>query len=922
MNPQLNASFSKQKIMNRDEFCSLMEKALQVPQPRFVRQAAAAWLGMYPGDLQVQSYMAAAQIYEGKKDQSAEIIQKVLRVDPEYREGYEILLKCLPENSTNLSLIISNIYILGGKISGGAEQAEWVQNLRAARLSFINQQVAAADQYLLKAIGSANDNVLTAIIHLQITRATSDTQAVQNLASLYSQRWPDCVLFSLYLAEAQMDLGSEVLAVNLLHECAARDAAGMVPLRIWGKEHPYKSLWPEIKDFDFNLPIPSQVAAAMGWNQLGTGNSTQQVTPIKTEVSPVTELHNKSSLNQQSKSQEIPISPVKNISSRASQNVVLGIPQNFLQNLGTKTISIFASAQKAVFSLVQSDIETVPQADVPTAKIREELKKVAVKLDQVVISNADHRFPILVILSIRSGLEKQYGKQTFAVIDSELRNLAVLTGRLPEWNSRVIYVDDPDSTGKAGLSPLATMDPWKIKLLLKDLDNVLAKKGEMIGSLLLVGGPEVIPFHRLPNPTDDLDDEVLSDSPYSTRDENYFVPEWPVSRLPGGLGTDAGLLLEQIRRVTQSVTQDKHNGIFILRLPAIPLFSRLQEFFNQNKVFGNSPTFGYTAEIWRRSSEEVYSQISKSQSLLSSPPLNSENVPGTQAVSSAVSYFNLHGLVDSAEWYGQRDMAITTAGPDYPVAIKPEDLYRTGPDNGIVYSEACYGGHISGKDEEASITLKFLSTGSACVVGSTSTSYGSVTTPLIGADLLGFHFLKHLTDGEATGEALYHARVDFIQEMQKRQGYLDGEDQKTLISFVMYGNPFAKVRSSNKRSKTIHRDKMMAEVCAVCTKDHESELPKRMGDETLAKIKQAVEPYLPGLANAQVYYSRIHTECSGKDHSCPTSEIHTHIKSHARSGKMVVSISKSVNSANRTHSHFARVTLDSKGKMVKLTVSR
>jgi hypothetical protein len=68
------------------------------------------------------------------------------------------------------------------------------------------------------------------------------------------------------------------------------------------------------------------------------------------------------------------------------------------------------------------------------------------------------------------------------------------------------------------------------------LDKVFAKKGEMIGSLLIVGGPEVVPFHRLPNPTDDLDDEVLSDSPYSTRDSNYFVPEWPVSRIPGGKG--------------------------------------------------------------------------------------------------------------------------------------------------------------------------------------------------------------------------------------------------------------------------------------------------------------------------------------------------------------------------------------------------
>lgn len=72
------------------------------------------------------------------------------------------------------------------------------------------------------------------------------------------------------------------------------------------------------------------------------------------------------------------------------------------------------------------------------------------------------------------------------------------------------------------------------------LDDALGKRGGRIGALLIVGGDEVVPFHRLPNPTDDLDVEVLSDNPYATRDSNYFIPEWAVGRLPGGCGTDPG----------------------------------------------------------------------------------------------------------------------------------------------------------------------------------------------------------------------------------------------------------------------------------------------------------------------------------------------------------------------------------------------
>ncbi len=922
MNPQSETS-SAQKFLTREQFCLLLDKAIQIPQPRFVRQAAAAWLGMYPGDLKIQGYMAAAQVYEGKKEQAVEIIQKVLKVDPEYREGYEILIKCLPENSSARESLFSCIYILGGKIPSGAEQPDWVQNLRAARLSYINQQVSTAEKYLLKVIGAANENVLCAILHLQITRATSDTQAVQNLASLYSQRWPDCVLFSLYLAEAQMELGSEVLAVNLLHDSASKDAGGMVPARIWGKESPYKSIWPEITDFEFNLPVPSSVAAAMGWNQLGTGTTTKPQLHASDEIKRPIRREAYSAIPQNT-----PVKPTPVENTNANQPEKSEHPFVFPfkpVKISVNTTSVLNAAQKAVSnvsSLLQSTKTSMPVKDVPNQKVKEELARVAVNLDRTGIASSDNRFPVMVILSLRAGLEKQFGKQTLSVIDSELKSLAVSIGRLPEWSARVIYADDADSASMAGLSPIDAIDPWKIKLFLTDLDKIFAKKGEMIGSLLLVGGPEVIPFHRLPNPTDDLDEEVLSDSPYSTRDSNYFVPEWPVSRLPGGKGPDAGLLLEEIRRLALTVLNRKQKWHLTLQLPQIPFFSGIQSLFSQYQIFGNAHMFGYTAEIWKRSSEEVFQQINKSKSLFTSPPLDTDSVPGIQAVIAPVSYFNLHGLVDSAEWYGQRDMALTPQGPDYPVAIKPDDLYRSSQENGIVFSEACYGGHISGKGEEDSIALKFLATGSACVVGSTCTSYGSVTTPLIGADLLGFHYLKHLELGMATGEALYQARLDFIQEMQKRQGYLDGEDQKTLISFVMYGNPFATVRTNSSRAKTIHRTILASEVCPVCTKDYEQELPKRMGDETMAKIKQAVEPYLPGLNSAQMHYSRIHMECSGKNHTCPTSEIHLKSKPQARSGKMVVSISKSVTSANRTHSHFARVTLDGKGKMVKLAVSR
>ena len=110
--------------------------------------------------------------------------------------------------------------------------------------------------------------------------------------------------------------------------------------------------------------------------------------------------------------------------------------------------------------------------------------------------------------------------------------------------------DDPELHAcPAAVPARPSRDPWKLKHALADLDAALGKRGEMIGALLIVGSDAVVPFHRLPNPTDDMDGEVLSDSPYATLDANYFVPEWPVGRLPGESGPDAWLLLEQLRQM-------------------------------------------------------------------------------------------------------------------------------------------------------------------------------------------------------------------------------------------------------------------------------------------------------------------------------------------------------------------------------------
>mgnify|MGYP001081235206 CR=1 FL=1 len=70
-------------------------------------------------------------------------------------------------------------------------------------------------------------------------------------------------------------------------------------------------------------------------------------------------------------------------------------------------------------------------------------------------------------------------------------------------------------------------------------------------------------------------------------------------------------------------------------------------------------------------------------------------------------------------------------------------------------------------------------------------AYGSIAAPLAAADLLGHTFWRYLHEGFPAGEALRQAKIHLASSMSQRQGYLDGEDQKTLISFILFGDPLA-----------------------------------------------------------------------------------------------------------------------------------
>jgi hypothetical protein len=872
MNPNMHHSINP-RVFSRKSFLQLLEASLESGSFRFARQAALNWLAVFPGDLTIQLYLGKAHLAEGKLAQALPVVERVCRFDPEYTDAQETLSNIYRKIEPEKFFLSQAAAAILTEASLSSVYPEWVGWHLAARKAMESGNLQEADHFLHQVMSVEPDFALAAIDHLNFGWKQRDRATLYKLAEIYHNHWPECLQFALRLAEVEIEFGNETSAVGLLHQCVANDATGHAAQRLWGLDHRYQPLWTGGLEIFLDLPVPSEVAFQLGWNRLPAG-----------EMVP-------------------PTQPDDTVSNAETPEVGDSTPP---PSMDTPTPD----------SIPTSNEPEVDQ-DVTIKAVEETFSRLAKKMKSPSLGRADGRYPVYVIFSSVKGLDNQYGPQTRDILIKEMQSLADYVAQRPGWNTMVFLPDQPDCAEKWGIKPVDVLDPWKLKLSLSDLDQALAKKGQMIGALLIVGGAEIVPFHRLPNPTSDVDQDVPSDNPYATLDSNYFVPEWPVGRLPGEAGKDAGFLLEQLRFLNQY-----HAKKAKISPQLGNLIRWLIEFLRQLSAVKQLKGIGYTASVWKEASALVLKSMNENAELLVSPPNLTQTIDTDQLVKSPLEYFNLHGLSDAPEWYGQKDSSDTSNDPDYPIALSPKNLAKNGNAPQIVFTEACYGAHVFDKCEDQSIALKFLSIGSHAFVGSTTIAYGSVTAPLIGADLLGFHFWKYLREGSTVGEALLQGKLAVAKEMNQRQGFLDGEDQKTLISFVLYGDPLSGYEAFNTRSKSILRFKTHPSVKTICDRQTEEGETAVISQEVLKEVRAIVEAYLPGLDDADFSVSAMHEECDGKDHDCPTAELGVKTGKNGKSGGVVVTVSKSVQVAKRTFHQYARVTLNEKGKMIKLAVSR
>jgi hypothetical protein len=325
--------------------------------------------------------------------------------------------------------------------------------------------------------------------------------------------------------------------------------------------------------------------------------------------------------------------------------------------------------------------------------------------------------------------------------------------------------------------------------------------------------------------------------------------------------------------------------------------------------------------VWRRSSIASFRPIGKGADLRISPPYDDDTIDIENLMKAKCAYFNLHGLSNTSEWYGQRDFSEVSIKPDFPVAISANKLSQSTNNINLVFTEACYGGYIVDKYIDDSIALKLISIGSQGLVGSTCISYGSVFTPLIGGDLLGFIFWKYIKDGCSFGESLLQAKIGLIKVMEQRQGYLDGEDQKTIQSFVLYGDPLGHLEPNIYLEKSRGDPFFEKDIKLISDQDGYFTTSTGISEKVTKDIQELMQSYIPGLENAEMkvkkHKIKITKMLNGETNQIGKIENNLEYRTFTQ-----VTYSKSIVSEKRKHTQYARVTMDDRGKIIKLAVSR
>ncbi len=381
-------------------------------------------------------------------------------------------------------------------------------------------------------------------------------------------------------------------------------------------------------------------------------------------------------------------------------------------------------------------------------------------------------------LSVTSSnaLAKKYDAAALKKIDAAIKAWVAADSKR---GIRNLYVplDDAAAMKKVGAKALSgKVTATKAKQAIDELVARLAPD-----YIVLLGADDVLPMFEVANPSfdpqGDTDPKVPTDNPYAcskrftSKRSSYLIPDRVVGRIPDLKGSsDPSWLVDCLAAATAQKPQ-----------PASAYAKSLL----------------VCCDTWKKSGADCVKFVArKVEDLMICPPTGFKASKMKSRHGFLLQMIKCHGAELDSSFYGQK-------GSSYPQVLTSPSLLGRTKKGTVVGAMCCFGASVFDPADPAAVSPAenpipsvYLKQGAYGFLGSTTTAWVGLEDMQC-ADWVVSSFLKGVLAGASCGRATLEAKQDFVRWSQQVGDELDSAEEKTLIQFVLLGDPSLHVVASS-----------------------------------------------------------------------------------------------------------------------------
>jgi hypothetical protein len=395
-------------------------------------------------------------------------------------------------------------------------------------------------------------------------------------------------------------------------------------------------------------------------------------------------------------------------------------------------------------------------------------------------------------VTVKRKLEEKYDKTSLTKIKTAIEEWIEADDKKRDIQTVHVAVDDPSEMlnvwrnyfpkAPRVSSVSGRVTPVKIKRAIDDLWERLKPK-----YLVLFGGDDVVPMFRVPNPTlywkqgvTDWDRMLRTDNPYATSKpfdaeniDSYLVPDRVIGRIPDMTRTlnnraDPAWLLEYLKTATCWA-------------------SRSADFYRKAYAICTSES--------RAAGKECMQFISKPVSdLLISPPTRDTSTAARNRLSAPLHLIKCHGNRLDATFWGHNPEE-NNEKKAWKRAITSTTLKACLKPATVVGTTCCWGAQIFSPDARHARSHKrwplastYLRKGALGFVGATGRVWFGGDSMRFADYIIGDYF-KWILRHASIGRALLESKHGYMCYYLEGGGTADALDQKTMVEYVLLGDP-------------------------------------------------------------------------------------------------------------------------------------